>query len=48
MFRLYNRHQGAYCMCLAKVIIVKQSIKICLYGISSLCTVHCTHTTKTA
>ena len=27
MFRLYNNYQGAYCMCFAKVIIVKQSVK---------------------
>ena len=34
MFRLYSNHQGAYCMCFAKVIIVKQSVKIHHYGIS--------------
>ena len=35
MFRLYNHHQGAYSLCFAKVIIVKQSAKIRRYGISS-------------
>ena len=40
MFRLYNRHQGAYCRCFAKVIIVKQSVKICCYGINSAVWLH--------
>ena len=29
-----NYHQGAYCICIAKVIIVKQSVKIRGYGIN--------------
>ena len=37
MFRLCNHHQGAYCMCFVKVMIVKQSVKIRPCGV---CTVH--------
>ena len=39
MFRLYNHHQGAYCMSIVKVII-KQSVKICRYGINSAVWLH--------
>ena len=35
-----NHHQGACCMCFAKVIIVKQSVKIRRYGINSAAWLH--------